>query len=273
LNEMQLSQKEYELIGGLIYDKFGISLNEQKQTLITGRLQNVLQQGGFTSFKDYYQYVAGETSGSALLTLIDRISTNHTYFFREKDHFDFIKETLLPQIVKPLERNNEKEFKIWCAGCSSGEEPYTAAMVISESISQGSIFYILATDISVSSLDKAIRGNYTKEQLETVPPSYRQKYFVSVGDGVWTIHQNLKNKVLFRRLNLIQDSYPFKGKFDVIFCRNVMIYFDSPTRRSLLERFHRYLEPDGYLFIGHTETIDRSLGVFSYVKPAIYQKI
>ncbi|MFA5384374.1 MAG: protein-glutamate O-methyltransferase [Eubacteriales bacterium] len=270
---MQLSQKEYKLISGLIYDKFGISLNEQKQTLITGRLQNVLHQGGFTSFKDYYRYVVGETSGSALLTLIDRISTNHTYFFREKDHFDFIKDTLLPQTIKPFEKNGEKELKIWCAGCSSGEEPYTAAMVILENISRGSVFNILATDISVSSLDKAIRGTYAKEQLETVPPSYRQKYFVSAGDGVWTIHQKLKNKVLFRRLNLIQDSYPFKGKFDVIFCRNVMIYFDSPTRRALLERFHRYLEPDGYLFTGHTETVDRSLGIFRYVKPAVYQKI
>jgi len=270
---MQLNQKEYQLISGLIYNKFGISLNEQKQALITGRLQHVLQQGGFTSFKDYYQYVVEEKSGSALLILIDRVSTNHTFFFREKDHFDFIKETLLPQAAKPFEKNGDKELKVWCAGCSSGEEPYTAAMVILDNLVQGLDFSILATDISISSLDKAIKGTYAKEQLETVPPSYRQKYFISVEDGDWTIHQKLKNKVLFRRLNLIQDSYPFKGKFDVIFCRNVMIYFDSPTRRSLLERFHRYLEPGGYLFIGHTETIDRSLGFFKYIKPAIYQKI
>jgi len=270
---MQLNQKEYKMIRGLIYDKFGISLNEQKRSLITGRLQHVLQQGGFNSFKDYYHYVVSEKSGSALLALIDRISTNHTYFFREKDHFDFIKETFLPQVTKSLERQYDKELKIWCAGCSSGEEPYTAAMVVLENMSQGLDFKILATDISVSSLDKAMKGTYTKEQLETVPQSYYQKYFVSVGGGAWTIHQNVKNKVLFRRLNLIQDNYPFKGKFNVIFCRNVMIYFDSPTRQSLLERFYRYLEPDGYLFIGHTETIDRSLGFFKYIKPATYQKI
>lgn len=273
MNEMQLSQKEYKLISGLVYDKFGISLSEQKRSLITGRLQHVLQQGGFTSFRDYYQYVVGEKSGSALLTLIDRISTNHTYFFREKDHFDFLKETVLPQAADPLQKKGEKELKIWSAGCSSGEEPYTSAMVILENLVSGVNFSILATDISVSSLDKAIKGTYVKEQLETIPLSYYQKYFIPVENGAWTIHQNVKNKVLFRRLNLIQDNYPFKGKFNVIFCRNVMIYFDSTTRRSLLERFHRYLEPDGYLFIGHTETIDRSLELFSYIRPAIYQKI
>jgi chemotaxis protein methyltransferase CheR len=207
--------------------------------------------------------------------LVDKISTNHTFFFRENEHFDFLSETILPGIVKQMQNKPKQAIRIWCAGCSSGEEPYTLGMVISEYFksSIGDVDVgILATDISVSALEKAAAGIYPAERMELVPLAYRQKYFKSLKGGCWEVKSNLKDMVLFRRLNLIQQNFPFKGFFQLILCRNVMIYFDKETQQGLIGRFHRYTEPNGFLFIGHSETLDRSMGLYKYVMPSIYQK-
>lgn len=273
---IRLSTQEFRLIKNLVQEKFGIHLGEQKRSLIVQRLQKELQAGGFSSYREYYNYVVQDPSGQALLNLGDLMSTNHTYFFREGKHFEFIKRSALPQIIGDFRERGEKDLRIWCAGCSSGEEPYSLAMVLREFAgehSPGIEFRILATDISATALQKAAAGVYTKEQVMRVPPLYRLRYFEGLDDGKWIVKQSIRTMVLFRRLNLIQQEFPFKRRFQVIFCRNVMIYFNEPTRRSLVERFHRHLDPGGYLFTGHSETLDRSLGLYRFVQPAVYQKI
>jgi chemotaxis protein methyltransferase CheR len=270
-----LSDEEFKLISRLVYDRFGINLGEHKRTLVVARLHKVLHGGGFSSFKEYYEHVVRDVSGHALLTLIDRISTNHTFFFREQEHFDFFKNIALSQILGTLRKSGRTDLRIWCAGCASGEEPYTLAMVLSDYFSDdfGDLdIGILATDISVTALKKATDGIYQADKLGEVPSWYRQRYFVPLKDGYLAVKQELKDMVLFRRLNLMRNEYPFKGQFHAIFCRNVMIYFDNATRQSLVERFYRYLAPDGYLIIGHSESIDRSPGYFKRVRPSVYQK-
>lgn len=270
-----LTDEEFRLISRLVYERFGINLGEHKRTLVVARLHRVLHRGGFSSFKEYYEHVVRDASGHALLTLIDRISTNHTFFFREQEHFEFFREVALGQILEALRNKSTSEIRIWCAGCASGEEPYTLAMILSDYF--GDDFDdldigILATDISVSALKKAMDGIYQADKLGEVPSWYRQRYFVSFKNGHLAVNQSIKEMVLFRRLNLIQNDYPFRGRFHAIFCRNVMIYFDNATRQALVERFHRYLEPGGYLIIGHSESIDRASGLFKRIKPSVYQK-
>jgi chemotaxis protein methyltransferase CheR len=285
-----LTDQEYRLIRDLVYDNFGINLGQQKRALIIGRLQKVLRENGFTNFTDYYRYVISEPSGEALTRLIDRISTNHTFFYREKDHFKFYFESVLPQIFTE-HKSKSAALRIWCPGCSTGEEPYTLGMLLLEFLttfqdggsqtrsrrglggSPAPDVGILATDISSRVLKIAQAGVYSAESVRHLPADLVRKYFSPRSDGSMLVHPKLQELVTFRRLNLMRESYPFKGRFHIIFCRNVMIYFDHPTRLALTQRFHRYLEPDGFLFIGHSETLGRSNSHFRYIKPAIYQKV
>ncbi|HHV35794.1 MAG TPA: protein-glutamate O-methyltransferase CheR [Syntrophomonadaceae bacterium] len=272
---MNLSTREFHLIKNLVYDKFGIHLGEHKKSLVVQRLQKELWNGGFSSFKEYYDYVTQDSSGQALRILGDLISTNHTYFFREEAHFEFLKSTVLPQLTASLQDRGEKELRIWCAGCSSGEEPYSLAMILSDydvECSPGIESYILATDIAATALRKAVAGVYAKDQVSRVPLLYRMRYLENLYDGQWMVKEKIRKKVLFRRLNLMRREYPFKKCFQIIFCRNVMIYFDESTRNQMTARFSRYLEPGGYLFIGHSETLDRSSGLYQFIQPAVYQR-
>jgi chemotaxis protein methyltransferase CheR len=275
LNAFDLTGAEFHLISSLVYDKFGINLGEHKRSLVIERLQKVLRQGGFSSFTEYYYHVVEDVTGHALLTLIDRISTNHTFFFRESDHFDELTTRVIPETLSK-QLPGRRSLRLWSAGCSSGEEPYTIAMIICNFMGQKMSALdagVLATDISVTALEKASQGVYSDAEMTHVEPDVRRRYFMQLGEGRWSVKQCLKDLVLFRRLNLMRQSYPFKGKFHGIFCRNVMIYFDAPTRKALLERYHNYLEPGGYLFVGHSESLERSNGLFKYISPALYQKI
>lgn len=276
MSAMELSTREFCLIRNLVQDKFGIHLGEQKKSLVVQRLQKELWSGGFSSFEDYYDYVIRDSSGQALYNLGDLISTNHTYFFREGEHFNLLRKGVLPQLAAALKEKREKELRLWCAGCSSGEEPYTLAMILSEFAAEhspGIDFYILGTDIAAPALQKAARGIYTKDEISRIPPIYRLRYFENLKDGTWRVDEKIRKRVLFRRLNLMRREYPFKRRFQIIFCRNVMIYFDEPTRNQQIERFYRQLEQGGYLFIGHSETLDRSTGFFRFVQPAVYQRV
>lgn len=277
IGQHQLSMEEFDLIRKLVYDRFGIHLNEQKKSLVVERLQKTLRAGQFESFRAYYDYVMRDRSGKALLELVDRISTNHTHFFREKDHFVFMQTTWLPALKKAAQTaGKKKDVRIWSAGCSSGEEPYTIAMLLADQFEMdgsGWDIGILATDISTTVLEKAQSGLYSDTQLEQVPDVFKRKFFRPDGECLYTVTPAIKELVMFRRLNLMNKEYPFKGQFQIIFCRNVMIYFDEPVRNELLQRYHRYLEPDGYLFIGHSESIGRDNKYFRFIRPAIYQKI
>jgi chemotaxis protein methyltransferase CheR len=268
-----LKDKEFQLISQLVYSKFGIKLTEQKRSLVVGRLNKIVRQSGFRNFQEYYDAVVTDASGQALSKLVDKISTNHTYFFRERDHFDYLLYTVLPQLRESLKGVNRKILRIWCAASSSGEEAYTLAMLLHEFF-QGEIYQwdtgVLATDISSNVLEMARAGVYADSNVVHMPPTLKNKYFERGPEGLWSIKKQVKDLVLFRRLNLMRSEFPFKGKFQVIFARNVMIYFDEPTRQALIERFHRYSEPGGYLFIGHSESLGRSNHLYRYLKPAVY---
>ncbi|MFZ0391982.1 MAG: CheR family methyltransferase [Calditrichia bacterium] len=268
-----ITDQEYSLIRNLIYQRFGINLGERKRSLVMGRLYKELRQQGFRSFQEYMDFISADSSGQALSILIDRISTNHTFFFRENSHFQFYSEQILPAFIKSYSITDKPVFRIWSAGCSSGEEPYTLAMLTQEAFrnSPALDFRILATDISHKALQKAIAGTYPNENVSRLPEKFISEYFRQMPDG-WKVKEPIVRKVLFRRLNLMRSEFPFKNRFQVIFCRNVMIYFDQDTRDALVQRLSRYLQPGGYLFTGHSESLGRSNHHFQYIQPAVYQK-
>lgn len=270
-----LTDQEFHSLRRLIYDRFGINLSEQKRSLLVGRLQKFISQGGFSSFGDYYQHVISDKSERALSQLVDRISTNHTFFNREKAHFEFLTNIALPAIVAPLAERNNRDLRIWCAGCSTGEEPYMLVMYMMEYFGRDYSRWdagILATDISLRALEHAKKGVYQDERLRELPANMKNRYFDHLPDGSWGVKEFVKKEVVFRRFNLMNDRFPFKKPFHMIFCRNVMIYFDQETRDALVARFQRALAPGGYFFIGHSETLGRNQTLFDYLQPATYQK-
>lgn len=274
-NIMAISDEEFAHLRDLIQQRFGINLTDQKRSLLVGRLQKLMRRLNLTTFSAYYDYLKNDSSEAALGELVDLISTNHTYFNREKDHFDYFSQTALPQVISKLRQQNRKDLRIWCAGCSSGEEPYTLLMLMMEHLGSDYASWdagILATDISDRALSTARRGVYEKDRVMQLPENLRRKYFAPAGPGEMAVIDRVKKEATFRRFNLMNTSFPFKKPFQMIFCRNVMIYFDQPTREALVRRYHQFTEPGGYLFIGHSETLGRSQKLYRYLKPALYQK-
>lgn len=272
---IQINEREFRQISDLVYSKFGINLTDKKKALVRGRLNKLIKSLKYESFNDYYRAVMDDTSGKSLLDMVDKISTNHSYFFRESDHFEYLKNIALPEIDSLLSRQPGEELRVWCAGCAGGEEAYTLAMVLLEyygpNLFKGKPI-ILGTDISLTALELANLGMYTEEKVKTVPAPYRKKYLKELGDGRVEIKAELKHLILFKRLNFMREVYPFKGRFHAVFCRNVMIYFDHETKLKLVNRFHQYMHPGAYLFIGHSESLGRSSELFKYVQPALYRK-
>lgn len=272
MSTLDLTDQEFELLATYIKSKFGISLKHEKKTLVLGRLQRVVMELGFNTFTEYYNYVVSDSTGQASAVLINQISTNHTYFMREASHFDYLKQVALPQLASNIK---DKDFRIWCAGCSSGEEAYTLAMLLEDFFPQQLLRWdkkLLATDISTKALEKALLGIYPNEALATLPAAWHAKYIVKKDEFNSTFHQSLKNEILFRKYNLMSPMMPFRKKFHVIFCRNVMIYFDTTTKNRLIQQFYEALEPGGYLFIGHSESLESHKFGFQYVKPSVYRK-
>lgn len=272
---IQLADKEFHQIKDLVYSRFGINLSEQKRSLVAGRLNKVLKNTGMRTFSEYYNHVLRDTSGEALNTLINRISTNHTYFNREYSHFDYFKIIILPKLDKRTKKSQNDKIRIWSAGCSSGEEVYMLAILLAEYFGSSAAqrAAILGTDISEVALKKASAALYTADNVKRLSAAIIQKYFDRADKEHFRVKENLKNLTLFRRLNLMREDYPFRKQFDVIFCRNVMIYFDQITRNKLMIRFHKFLREEGHLFIGHSESLGRTNSYFQYVKPAIYKKL
>lgn len=272
---LTLSEAEFKAIRTLVYDRFGINLTDQKRNLVIGRLQKVLRQHGFSTFGQYVEFLQKEESGESLSELIDRISTNHTFFFREPEHFRFLTEVFLPSIRKELEARRDFDLRIWSAGCSSGEEPYSFAITLQEFFQKDYARWqagVLATDISSHVLRHAQRAIYPEERLSRTPPDIRRRYFEEAGEGTVQVIESVRRDVTFRRLNFMMPAFPFKRPFHLISCRNVMIYFDAETRMALTRKFHDVLIPGGYLFIGHSESLGREHGYFEYVQPAVYRR-
>ncbi len=264
-----IPEAEFRDICALVQQRLGIELRAGKEALVTLRLAEPMRRGGYASLGEYMQSVKRDPNGPAMLEFIDCLTTNHTNFLREASHFEFWqKDVLLAQRHRP-------ELTVWCAASSSGEEPYTMAMCAVEALGEGAYrqVRILATDISPSILDQARRGVYREERLAPLPEAWRRRFFLR-GEGKWQGHFRIKPEVgrmvEFRRLNLIEPLPPI-GPFPAIFCRNVMIYFNSATRGLVVNQLRGRLEPGGYLFVGHAESLNGLACQLDYVKPSVYR--
>ena len=269
LPSLDLSQKHFLKISKMIYQMCGISLREGKEALVRFRLLKRLRALGMESFKEYIDFLEHDCSGKEIRSLIDVMTTNKTNFFREITHFNYLREKILPDLKVP-------HLRFWCAGCSSGEEPFSLAILLREEIENIDIrdIKILATDISLKMLEKVRQAYYSQEMLGDIPPLLLQKYFIRVRSESTTLYQvkhEIRAMVRIGRLNLI-EPWPMKGLFHVIFCRNVMIYFDRQTQQELINRFWKFLHPGGYLFLGHSESLSAISHNFKYMKPAVYRK-
>ena len=252
-------------------DHYGVNL-EQKLTLVEGRLWSVINQKGFTTLGEYFNYVKNDKTGEEAKTLVTRLTTNYTYFMREDQHYKFLVNNILPPLKASL---RDKDLRIWSAGCSSGEEPFTTAMVLDDFFGINKHEWdskILATDISPQVLKMAQEAVYPEERLQNLSPAWKSKYFTKLGPDKFKVNDNIRNEVIFRPFNLMEKTFPFRKKFHVIFCRNVMIYFNKQTRDELVERYYDALENGGYLFIGLSETVSKTDTRFNFVQPSIYKK-
>lgn len=267
-----LTDQEFQMFADYLYQYAGINLTPQKKNLLITRLSQIIDKQGYGSFKAYFEHMQQDKSGKTLSEFINRISTNHTYFYREEEHFNFLKTNVLPELVDTYKR--ERDLRIWSAGCSNGSEPYTISMILSEYLEKDFISWdtkLLATDISEKVLKQAEMGIYKANEIDKIPPMWKLKYFKQISNDEFQVVEAIRKNVILRRLNLLSD-FPFKKPFQVIFCRNVMIYFDEPTKQKIVEKFYNQLANGGYLFIGHSETIDRTSSPLKYVMPSVYRK-
>jgi chemotaxis protein methyltransferase CheR len=268
---IEIKETEFRELTLYIKENYGINLSEKKH-LIEGRLSNTVIENGFDNFSDYLRFVFQDISGKEIKSLINKLTTNHTYFMREVDHFKYFTERVLPFLETS---SKTKDLRIWSAGCSSGEEPYTLAMLIEDYFGEDKEMWdtkILATDISESVLEVAQKGVYTQDAMKTIPKYWALKHFDKVTAENYQISEKIRNEIIFRKFNLMSKVFPFKQKFNVIFCRNVMIYFEPKTKMELINRFYDMTEPGGFLFIGHSETLNKDETKYKYVMPAVYRK-
>lgn len=266
-----INDNDFMKLTSFIQENYGINLSAKK-TLIEGRLGNMIIEKGFNNFSDYLRHVFSDDSKEELVILINKLTTNHTYFMRENNHFEYFRDIVLPFWVSNLK---QKDLRIWSAGCSSGEEPYTLAMILADYLGDEKPKWdakILATDISVKVLEIARKAIYGSESVDKLPSSWKMNYLRKVDKENYQFQDRIKNEVIFRIFNLMEGQFPFKKKFHVIFCRNVMIYFDTKTKIELINRFYELTEPGGYLFIGHSESINKETTQYRYIMPAVYRK-
>ena len=267
---VRMTDKEFSTLTNFVKTKYGIDLTK-KRVLIESRLTPELHRRGFDSFQQYMDVVFQDKAGNEIITLLNKLTTNLSYFMRENEHFNYLLQHVLPYLEKT--RTNHV-FRIWSAGCSTGQEAYNTAMVIDEYFGPRKSSWdttILATDISMQVLTKAQKGIYTAEELKDLPARWRMKYLVPLSDGRFQICEKLRKEVIFRPGNLM-EPFHFKKPFDLIFCRNVMIYFDAQTKMELVNKFFDWTADGGYLFIGHSESISGTGSHYTYVQPAIYQR-
>jgi chemotaxis protein methyltransferase CheR len=267
-----MDQSTFQKFRELIYDSCGINLNESKEAMVSSRIAKRMRLLGITSHKEYLKYLLNDQNGDETIKFLDVISTNTTYFFREHTHFDF-----LQQNINDLINEGQKKIRIWCAAASTGEEPYTIAMIVhSAAANRLTDMKVLATDISTKVLHIANEGKYEIEKIEKVPVQLRQKYFIAQKESdkkFYYAKDTLKKIILFRRLNLSKPPFPMKGPLDLVFCRNVMIYFDKDVRQKLINEAYRLLKRGGYLITGLSESITGLQSNFKCIRPSVYKKM
>lgn len=272
--DIELKPAEFKLFQSYVYEKVGISLSDEKTTLVKSRLMKRVNQLGLTSFRAYYDYLTQDVTEDELTFFVSAISTNLTYFFREPPQWIWLAQN----IAKIIAGKKEKKLRIWSAGCSSGEEPYTILMFLQEHLSDFDQWdiKILATDISHKMLTQAMAGIYEEKQVESLTKAQLINSFSKVRNGEGVSHHilpHLRQKVLFRLYNIVTDPFFFKNKFDMIFCRNVMIYFDTPTRMQVIERFGSLLQKGSPLFLGSSESMTTQNHSFKLIGSSIYEKL
>lgn len=266
-----ITDSEFHRIVTYVKKNYGIDLS-QKKVLVGGRLENYLVRNGYASYDEYMAKVEHNPKGAEATDLVNILTTNHTYFMRESDHFDFMRNVALPWAK--AKAMNTKDLRIWCGASSTGEEPYTLAMVTQDFLGVEHTAWdarLLATDISRRVLEHAAKGVYLKEQIDPLPQNWKRHYFKQISQEEFRVKDELKKEVIFRQFNLM-DPLPFKKRFHIVFLRNVMIYFQDETKYPLIQRIYDHMEPGGYLFIGLTERLDRRMMKFNYVQPSIYRK-
>lgn len=265
---MAITEKDFNRLVSFVQSKYGIDLHQKRQ-LVTSRLSSTVKSMGYKNFTEYVDYLLKKGSGDDINQLLSKLTTNYTYFMREVESFDYFIRTILPDIVRRHER--DKCLSIWSAACSSGEEPYNISMYMMDYLGgQASAWdtRLLASDISMDALTKAKRGVY--ELPDTIPPNWKRDYFKPVGGNKYEVAPRIKNNVIFKQFNLM-DPIHFKRKFDVIFCRNVMIYFDQPTKAALAKRMFDATVPGGYLIISKAENLPPDTP-YDRVATSIFQK-
>ncbi len=268
--EYALRDKDFRKIVELVMNTAGIVLSEKKRPFIQGRLGRRLRALGMDDFRQYCNLLETPAGDEERANLINAITTNHTSFFREPHHFTYLTRTILPRIMQDA---GQRRLRIWSAGCSTGEEPYTLAMTLRDVPSlQSWDVKILATDLDTNVVSHAAAGVYDAERLEAVPSSLRKRFVTELGGGRGQMNDELCELITFAPLNLLQ-RWPMKGPFDIIFCRNVVIYFDKPTQRKLFDRYAEMLKPEGWLFIGHSESLLNVTDRFDLVGRTIYRRI
>ncbi len=272
----RISDKVFQELVSIVYRESGIVLDDKRE-LMEARMASLARKRGYSGPEEILERIKNDESGGKLIEFLDQVSTNLTYFFREPNHFEFLTRTLLPELAARKKAARSNRIRFWSAACSSGEEPYSLAITAREFFGNDTHwdFKILATDISTRMLRKGMAGAYSRHEVMRAPATLVQQYFHREGDHLnptFTVREDVRRMVVFRRLNLLQDAYPFKGFFDLIVCRNVMIYFDHPTKQALLTRFHRYMEPGGHLYTGHAESLTSYERLFRRIQVAVYRK-
>ncbi len=269
LLSVELNAKQFERVSQIVYDHAGINLKRGKEALVKARLAKRMRVLGIQSIDAYMKFLEADKSGKELDFMIDVMTTNKTNFFREPAHFDYLKDRILPKL-------SGRKMRLWSAACSSGEEPFSMAILLREAMPgiDGKDILILGTDISRQMLGKAKRAHYAESTIRDIPSDILRKYFTRLkngGETIYRVNDNVRGLIRLAWLNLM-DVWPMKGPFDVIFCRNVMIYFDRQTQQKLVNRFYDLLRPGGHLFVGHSEGLTAITHDFKYIRPATYRK-
>jgi chemotaxis protein methyltransferase CheR len=270
LDRAVLSVRDFDRIRKLAFEYCGLDIEKGKEELVASRLGKIMRGLEITSFSHYYDYVLADKSSQALVTMIDSLTTNHTSFFREPQHFAFLDSTVLPALA------GRSHIDIWSAASSSGEEPYSVAFAAKDFYGENCPeLRILASDISTRILETAKTATYDVQRVAGIPKDALKRHFLR-GSGpassLYRVKPAIRNAVTFQRINLMESFASLTTLFPLILCRNVMIYFNALTQQELVERFYQQIEPGGYLFIGHSESLNRIKHSFEYIAPAIYRK-
>ena len=277
-NQVRITDKEFLHLGEFIHREYGIKMPPVKKIMLESRLQKRLKTLGMKSFSEYSKYLfSKEGIRDELIHMVDMVTTNKTDFFRESQHFSYLTSHAIPELAAEYGAGYRRPLKLWSAGCSSGEEPYTLAMVLADyaTMNEGFRFEILASDISSRMLEHASRAIYDESKVAPVPVMMKKRYLLRSKDrdkGLVRIVPELRAMVSFRRINFMEGDFGLRELMDIVFCRNVIIYFDKPTQERLLNRLASHIAPGGFIFMGHSETLSGLNVPLRPVAPTVYRK-